>query len=131
MCLHAIEEARLKHHIEHGIGGRHRERIAAEGRAVGAGRHALAGFLGAEERADRETAAERLGERHDVGVNAGALIGKQLARAAHAALHLVEDQQHAVLVAQRAQRFEECIGRNADAAFALDRLDQDRGGLRA
>ena len=37
------------------------------------------------------------------GVDAGTLIGEQLAGAAHAGLHLVEDQQQAVLVAERAQ----------------------------
>ena len=103
-ALDAIEEAVGQHHVEHRVARRHRERIAAEGRAVRAGGHALAGFLGGEERADRKAAAERLGERHDVGRNAGPLIGEQLAGAAHAALHLVEDQQQAVLVAQRAQR---------------------------
>ena len=92
MRLHAIEEARLEHHIERRIAGRHGERIAAEGRAVRAGGHALAGFLGGEERADRKAAAERLGERHDVRLDAGALVGEQLAGAAHAGLHLVEDR---------------------------------------
>ena len=80
--------------------------------------------------ADRETTAERLGERHDVRLDAGTLIGEQLAGAAHAALHLVEDQQHAVLVAQRAQAFQKLVRRHAHAALALDRLDQDRGGVR-
>ena len=84
-----------------------------------------------EEGADRESAAERLGERHDVGLDAGTLIGEQLAGAAHAALHLVEDQQQAVLVAQRAQAAQEMVLRHAHATLALDRLDQDRGGLRA
>src|SRR5690606_36435639 len=44
-------------------------------------------------------------------------------------LHLVEDQQEVVLVAQLAQFLEERPPRRADAALALDRLDQDRGGL--
>ena len=60
-----------QHHVEHRIAGRHRERIAAEGRAVRAGGHALGGFAGGQERADREAAAERLGERHDVRLDAG------------------------------------------------------------
>ena len=90
---HAIEEAGREHHIEHRIAGRHRQRIAAEGRAVGAGRHALRRFGGGEAGAERKSAAERLGERHDVRLDAGRLIGEQLAGAADAGLHLVEDQQ--------------------------------------
>ena len=72
-----------------------------------------------------------LAKRHDVGRDAGALIGEQFAGAAHAALHLVEDQQQAVLVAQLAQRPEERRLDDAHAALAHQRLDQDRGGLGA
>ena len=53
------------------------------------------------------------------GVDAGALIGEQLAGAAHAGLDLVEDQQQAVLVAKRAQRSQEFGSDDAHAAFAL------------
>ena len=52
---HALEKARREHHIEHRIAGRHGERIAAEGRAVGAGGHALGGFGGGEAGADAES----------------------------------------------------------------------------
>src|SRR5262249_34834954 len=48
-----------------------------------------------------------------------------------AGLHLVEDQQQSVLVADLAQRAQEARRRRAHAAFTLDRLDQDRGGLGA
>ena len=65
--LHVVEEARRQHHVEHGVADRHGQRIAAEGRAVRAGGHALGGLGGGQARADREAAAERLGERHDVG----------------------------------------------------------------
>src|ERR1700745_616534 len=89
------------------------------------------GIGGCEHRADRETAAERFGERHHVGRDAEALIGKQLAGAAHAGLHLVKGKQQAMLVAELAQRPEEGRRRRAHAAFALDRLDQDAGSVRA
>ena len=74
----------------------------------------------------RDAAAEALGERHDVGRDAEVLIGEPLAGPAAAGLHFVEDQQQVVLVGQLAQLGEEAVGRDADAAFALNRLDQDR-----
>ena len=91
----------------------------------------MAGFGGGKAGADREAAAERLRQRHDVGRHAGALVSEDLAGAAHAALHLVEDQQQAVLVAQFAQGFEELRRRCAHTALALHGLDHDRRGLRA
>ena len=65
------------------------------------------------------------------GVTPRRLIGEQIAGAAHAGLHLVEHQQQAVVVAELAQRPEEGMRRGAHAAFALHRLDQDAGGVRA
>ena len=54
-----------------------------------------------EHRADRlVAAAEALGDRQQVGHDAFLLAGVQRAGAAHAAHHLVEDQQDAVAVAQ-------------------------------
>ena len=55
------------------------------------------------------------------------LIGEPVPRAAAAGLHFVEDQQQAVVVGQLAQALQEAIGRDADAPFALHRLDHDRG----
>ena len=74
----------------------------------------------------RKAAAEPLGHRHDVRRDAGPFMGEQLAGAAHAALHLVEHQQQAALVAELAQRPEDAPGDLAHAAFALHRLDEDR-----
>ncbi len=56
-------------------------------------------------------------------------MGKELAGAADAGLHLIEDQEQAELVAERAQFLQEFLRRRTNAALALDRLDQDRGGL--
>ena len=66
-ALDILEEAWRQHDVEHGIADRHGERIAAEGRAVRAGRHALARFARRQAGAEREAAADALGDRHDVG----------------------------------------------------------------
>ena len=129
-ALRVIEEARLQHHIEHGVGRRDGQRIAAEGRAVRARCHTGRGFGRRQTSPDRKAAAERLGQRHDVGFDADALMGEQATRAAHARLDLVEDEQNAFVVAQLAQRPEEGMRRRADAALTLQRLDQDAGGGR-
>ncbi len=116
----------------HRLADRHGQRVAAEGRAVGARRHALGGLRRREARADRKAAAEALGGGHDVGRRARPFIREELAGAADAGLHLVEDEQQAVLVGTaRADRAGTRPSTAADAALALDRLDQDRGGLRA
>ena len=57
--------------------------------------------------ADREAAAQALGQRHDVGRYPGPFVGEQAAGPPHAALHLVENQQEVVLVAQLPQLLEE------------------------
>ena len=56
--------------------------------------------------AARDAAGQRLGQRQDVGLDAPVLVGEPLAGPAHAGLHLVEDQQQPVLVAELAQPFE-------------------------
>ena len=65
--LDLLEEAGRQHDVEHRVADRHGERIAAEGRAVHAGRHALARLARREAGAHREAAADALGDRHDVG----------------------------------------------------------------
>ena len=102
-----VEKALLEHHVEHAVGDGAGERIAAEGGAVRAGRHAGGGARGRQARADREAAAQALGQRHDVGRHPGPFVGEQPAGPAHAALHLVEDQQQVVLVAELPQLLEE------------------------
>ena len=75
----------------------HGERVAAEGRAVVAGlEHALRAAAD-DAGADRHARGEALGERHHVGLEAGVLVDEPLAGAAEAALHLVGDEQPAVL----------------------------------
>ena len=54
------------------------------------------------------------------------IAGEHLAGAAHPRLHLVHHQQHAVLRGQLAQALQERRRRHDVAAFALNRLDDDR-----
>ena len=48
---------------------------------------------------------------------------------AHAGLHLVEDEQHVVLVAERTHAGEELGTEMVVAAFPLDRLEDERGDV--
>ena len=70
-----------------------------------------------------------LDKRHNVGRHADALVGEPVAGPPAAGLHLVENQEQFVLVGQFSQAGQEAVGRNADAALALDRLDHDRRRL--
>ena len=94
------EEFVIGDDVEHRLPRRHRERIAAIGRAVGADHHPRRGLLGREAGAEREAAADALGRGHDVGRDAIMLVGVERAGARDAALHLVEHQHQVVLVAQ-------------------------------
>ena len=63
-------------------------------------RHALGGLLRRKTCADRKAAAETLGERRDVGRDARLLDCKKAAGPADAGLHLVENQQQSVAIAE-------------------------------
>ena len=110
--------------------GRALHGAAGEGRAVVAGREDVGQALAGDQRADRQPAAERLGGRQRVGHDARVLVGPQRAGAPQAALDLVEDERGAVGVAGRARGAQDVLAEHVDAALALHRLEQDRGGLR-
>ena len=65
------------------------------------------------------------------GVTPACSIAQKAAGAADAGLHLVQHQQQAMLVAERAQADEKRARDDAHAAFALNGLDQYAGGVRA
>ncbi len=72
---------------------------------------------------------KRLGGRDDVGRDAVVIRAEGRAGAAHAALHLVENQHRAHLVAAPAQRLQHRLADVVGAAHALDRLDDHRRGV--
>ena len=115
--------------VEHRLARRHRQRVAAVGRAVGADHHAGRRFLGRQAGAHREAAADALGAGQDVGRDAILLIGVERAGAGDAALHLVEHQHQVALVAGLAKALDERLAGRADAALALHRLEQEAGGI--
>ena len=79
-----------------------------------------------QRRAHRHEAAGQ-GLRHgdDVRLDILVLIGEEPAGPAQTGLHLIADQQRAVVMQQLGGRGEEPVGRHPDA-FALDRLDDER-----
>ena len=117
--------------VEHGEPGGAGERVAAEGRAVHArGEHRADLRAEGDEGADRHAAAEALGEGHRVGHDAGLLEGEPRAGAADAGLHLVEHEQRADLAGDLAGRAQVGRAARAHARLALDRLEDERRGLR-
>ena len=82
-----------------------------------------------DERADRQPAAEALGQRHHVREDPVALVGEQRAGAPHPGLDLVDDQQRAVLVAGGADLVHELDRQRVHAGLALDQLDHDARGV--
>ena len=99
--------------------------IAAERGGVRAGPQLGGELRPGDQAAAGHAAGQRLGQRDDVGLHVPVLVGEPAAGAAHAGLHLVEDQHQLVAVGQLAQPFEVAGRRQVDAALALDRLDQD------
>ena len=108
----------------------HGQRIAAEGRAVGAGVMPAAASAVARHAPIGKPPPIPLAIAMMSGVTPVVLIGEELAGAADAALHLVEHQQQAVRVAQLAQAPQECRAAPAACRPRPDRFDQDAGGFR-
>jgi len=121
----AVRLDRLDRRQRRGTG----DRVPAERRGVGAGDELLGKRLPREQAAARDAAGEGLRQRERIGNDAEFLERVPRTRPAHAGLHLVEDQHQALLVRERSQSLEEPVGRQIDAAFALDRLDQNRRRL--
>ncbi len=98
---------------------------------AGAGRDRVADPAVGQQAADRGiAAAQALGHGEDVGVDPVLGAGIHVAGAAHAAHDLVEDQQHAVAVADLAQALEVARHRRRRAETgAGDRLGDEGGDV--
>ena len=86
-------------------------------------------LLAAREHRDRVAVADRLGERAQIGLDAVQLL-YAAARDAKAGLDLVDQQDHAVFVAQLARRAQVLRFRRDAEAVAHDGLDQQAGDAR-
>jgi hypothetical protein len=117
-------------HVERLEADRRRERVAAERGAVRARREDVHHLAARDEGGHRQhSAAQRLAQDDAVRTDAFVLIGEPGAGAAEPGLHLVEDEEHAVRIADPAQAGDEARGRHDDARLPLDRLDQHGSGL--
>ena len=106
--------------------GAHGQRVATKGGAVVAGLENIGGLWAGHHGANGHSRAQALGQRHDIRQDAGPLVRKPLAGAAHAALNLVNHQQPVALVTQGAHLAQVIHVRRVDATFTLDRLQKYR-----
>ena len=122
-------------HIEDGAGNGHADGIAAEGAAVLAGNEELGDCGLGEHNADGEAAADGFAQGEDVGFDGFAvgggevLVAEPAAGAAAAGPYFVEDEGDALLIAEGADLGGVFGGVEVDAAFSLDRLDDDACGF--
>src|SRR5690606_8304631 len=91
------------------------------------GGHTTRDRFGGEDRAQRETAADALDDRHQVGCDLGELVGEESAGPPNATLDLVQRQQCTRGVADRADLGEIARGPHLEPALAEDRFEQHRG----
>ena len=108
------------------MGGGDRDRVADVGAADGAVARRVHDLRPAEHARERQAGGDRLGDRDQVGLDPELLDGEGRAGAAEAGLHLVGDEDDAVLVAEPSQALHELAGRDDEAALALDGLEDDR-----
>src|SRR6185503_16194888 len=93
--------------VDDGLDRRAGDRTAAERRAERAGFEVLRDDMRHQDRAAREAAAEPLRHGQKLRPHAVQLRAERRAEAAHAGLHLVDDQQRAGTVARRADSVQE------------------------
>ena len=94
-----FEEGRLLHDLDRRQRRRATHRVAAIGPAVTAGGPLVVKLASRAEGGEGKSARDALGHANDVGLDAGVLDREHLAGATETALHLVGDEQDAVLLA--------------------------------
>ena len=124
-----VQESGLGEHLDRCDRSSATDRVAAVRAAVrsdGPARHQLGRR---SDRSDREARRDALGHHDDVGLHVALFDREHGAGACEAGLHLVRDEQDAVLRADRRDLFEEAGGRLQVPALAEHRLDDRRCGL--
>ena len=108
---------------------RARDRFAAIGAAQPTGVDGVHDLGATGDGRQRHTAGNALGGGDEVGHDALVVTGEPVAGPAEAGLHLVGDEEDVVLAAPIGQRRKETPRRGDETALALDRLDDDCGGV--
>lgn len=120
--------------VEDASGDGHGQTVAAEGRGVFNAALCLGvvefgdAWLGAHD-ADREPAANAFAQRHDVGLDAPVLVRKVFSGPPAAGPDFIADEQEVMLITEGAELLEVVGVGHVDAAFALDRLGDNRDGF--
>ena len=119
------------HHVHRGDRYGAAERVAAVCAAVRAGAEDAEHLAPCDNGRHRiEATGERLAEDVHVGSHVVVIAREQLACAAEPRLDLVGHEQHVALLAEVGELAQPPIGRNQDARFGLDRLDEHGTGVR-
>jgi len=125
-----LEDLLLLDDVEDFLADSAGERVATEGRAVGAGGEDLHEFVVSHDSGDRDdTTAESLGEASDIGADAFVLLSEELTSAAHTGLDFVADEGDVVLGAELAGFSHVSGGRDDDTAFTLDGFEHETSHL--
>src|SRR4051812_33401447 len=122
----AVGQTFVAEYADRRASGRKVDRVAHERRRVRAGSPVAHEPRPPDEGRDRHSAADPFSGRHQVRHDAPALRSPEPAGPTEPRLDLVDDQDHAVAVAQLAEPREEPVGGDAAPAVALDGLDDDR-----
>ena len=94
-------------------------------------RHAAPGLKRGQAGPHRKAAANAFGHGHNIRRDACVLMRKKGSGTANTGLHLVKNQQQALLIAQFAQAAQTLGRHRAHPALTLNRLDQNGRSLRA